>query len=197
MAFNGDYQQLAAALIAQYGAVAAAAVPPPAPAPVAKYGGDRMDVERMESHVAKWLSDNCVDTNATLLQNVRLPMDHVSNVYKDKVAMYEMRGDMERLSPDAATQTRSLRQSLVCAKRTMMLIRTGKLLAAISGPGVLNTCLRKLLLAVFTRAAASWHQDGAWQRIHYRWRWWRRRVLPRHVRNRGWRRSPICFLASS
>ena len=35
-----------------------------------------MDVERMESHVAKWLSDNCVDTNATVLQNVRLFMDH-------------------------------------------------------------------------------------------------------------------------
>ena len=68
MAFNGDYQQLVAALIAQHGVAAAAAtVPPPAPDPVAKYGGDRMDVERMESRVAKWLSDNCVDTNATVL----------------------------------------------------------------------------------------------------------------------------------
>ena len=47
-----------------------------------------MDVERMESHVAKWLSDNCVDTNATVLQNARLFMDHVSNVYKGKVALY-------------------------------------------------------------------------------------------------------------
>ena len=102
MAFNGDYQQLAAALIAQHGVVAAAAVPPPAPEPVAKYGGDRMDVERMESHVAKWLSDNCVDTNATLLQNVRLFMDHASNVYKGKVAMYETRDDMEHLPPGAA-----------------------------------------------------------------------------------------------
>ena len=84
MAFNGDYQQLAAALINQHAvAGAAAAIPPPAPGPVAKYGGDRMDVERMESHVAKWLSDNCVDTNATVLQNVRLFMDHISNVYKD------------------------------------------------------------------------------------------------------------------
>ena len=60
-----------------------------------------MDVERMESHVAKWLSDNCVDTNATVLQNVRLFMDHVSNVYKDKVALYETRDDMERLPSDA------------------------------------------------------------------------------------------------
>ena len=88
MAFNGEYQQLAAALIAQHGVAAAAAVPPPPSEPIAKYGGDRMDVERMESHVAKWLSDNCVDTNATVLQNVRLFMDHVSNVYKDKVATF-------------------------------------------------------------------------------------------------------------
>ena len=72
MAFNGDYQQLAAALLTNLGAGAgAAAARPPATEPVAKYGGDRMDVERMESHVAKWLSDNCVDTNATVLQNVR------------------------------------------------------------------------------------------------------------------------------
>ena len=56
----------------------------------------------MESHVAKWLPGNCVDTNATVLQNVRLFMDHASNVYKDKVALYETRGDMERLPPDAA-----------------------------------------------------------------------------------------------
>ena len=103
MAFNGDYQQLAAALLTNLGAGAgAAAAGPPAPEPVAKYGGDRMDVERMESHVAKWLSDNCVDTNATVLQNVRSFMDHVSNVYKDKVALYETRCDMERLPPDAA-----------------------------------------------------------------------------------------------
>ena len=101
-AFNGDYQQLAAALMAQHGVAAAAAGPPPATDPVAKYGGDRMDVERMESHVAKWLSDNCVDTNATVLQNVRSFMDHVSNVYKDKIALYETRCDMERLPPDAA-----------------------------------------------------------------------------------------------
>ena len=101
-AFNGDYQQLAAALMAQHGVAAAAAGPPPATDPVAKYGGDRMDVERMESHVAKWLSDNCVDTNATVLQNVRSFMDHVSNVYKDKIALYETRCDMERLPSDAA-----------------------------------------------------------------------------------------------
>ena len=29
-------------------------------------------------------------------------MDHISNVYKDKVAMYEPRGDMERFSPGSA-----------------------------------------------------------------------------------------------
>ena len=106
MAFNGDYQQSAAALLTQVGAVAAgAAVPPPAPDPIAKYGGDRMDVERMESHVAKWLSDNCADTNATALQNVRLFMDHVSNVYKWKAALCETRGDMGRLPSDAANPT--------------------------------------------------------------------------------------------
>ena len=101
MAFNGGYQQLAAALIAQHvaaAAAAAAAVPLPAPDPVAKYGGDRMDVERMESHVAKWLFDKCVDTNATVLQNARLFMDHASNVYKDKVAMYETRDDIHKPS---------------------------------------------------------------------------------------------------
>jgi len=51
--------QLAAALIAQHGlaAAAAAAVPPAPPEPIAKYGGDRMDVERMESHVANSLAD--------------------------------------------------------------------------------------------------------------------------------------------
>jgi len=87
---------------------AAAAVPPPAPDPVAKYGGDRMDVERMESHVAKWLPDNCVDTNATVIQNVRLFMDHVSNVYKDKVAVYKTRGDMERLPPRRCQSERVL-----------------------------------------------------------------------------------------
>ena len=107
--FNGDYQQLAAALIAQYDvAAAAAAVPPAPPEPIAKYGGAQMDVERMESHVAKWLSDNCVDTNATVLQNIRLSMDHAlmpqcSNVYKDKkVALYEARSDMEHLPSGAA-----------------------------------------------------------------------------------------------
>ena len=102
MAFNGDYQQLAAALINQHAVAGAAAAPPPPPEPIAKYGGDRMDVERMESHVAKWLSDNCVDTNATVLQNIRLFQDHASNVYKDKVALYETRDDMERLPSDAA-----------------------------------------------------------------------------------------------
>ena len=50
--------QLAAALIAQHGvAAAAAAVPPAPPEPIAKYGGDRMDVERMDSHVANSLAD--------------------------------------------------------------------------------------------------------------------------------------------
>ena len=80
-AFNGDCQQLATALLTQVGVHAAAAPAPPEP--TAKYGGGRINVERMESHVAKWLSENCADINATVLQNVRLFMDHVSNVYKD------------------------------------------------------------------------------------------------------------------
>ena len=43
MAFNGDYQQLAAALINQHAvAGAAAAAPPPPPEPIAKYGGMRI-----------------------------------------------------------------------------------------------------------------------------------------------------------
>ena len=39
-----------------------------------------MDVERMESHFAKWLSDNCVDTNATVLQNVRLRLSFTAKL---------------------------------------------------------------------------------------------------------------------
>ena len=37
-----------------------------------------------------------------VLQNVRLFMDHASNVYKDKVALYETCDNMERLPSDAA-----------------------------------------------------------------------------------------------
>ena len=39
---------------------------------------------------------------ATVLQNARLFMDQASNVYKDKVALYETRDDKERLPSDAA-----------------------------------------------------------------------------------------------
>jgi hypothetical protein len=70
-------------LLTQIGVHAAGAPAPPEP--TAKYGGDRMDVKRTEeSHMTKWLSENCVDANATGLQNVRLFMDHISSVYKDK-----------------------------------------------------------------------------------------------------------------
>ena len=95
-AFNVYLLLLAAALINHHAVGGAAAH---APDPVAKYGGDRMDVERTESHMTKWLSENCVDTNATVLQNLRLFTDHISNVYKDKIAVYETRDDMERLPP--------------------------------------------------------------------------------------------------
>ena len=102
-----DYNQLAVAAIAQAAQAAAAAGggagggAPAAPAGVARYAGDGIDFERLESHVSKWLSTNCADVNATVLQNVRLFMDHISNVYKEKVLLYETRDDMERILPDA------------------------------------------------------------------------------------------------
>ena len=43
-----------------------------------------MDVERTERHMTKWLSENCADTNATVLQNVRLFMDHISTFTKTR-----------------------------------------------------------------------------------------------------------------
>ena len=57
-----------------------------------------MDIERIESSMKKFLSDNCVDTNATVLQNIRTFLDHVSNVFKDMVVLYETRDDIERMS---------------------------------------------------------------------------------------------------
>ena len=98
--FNGDYRLLAESLLTSIGAnIATVPAPPDA---TTKYGGGRMDVERTESRMTKWLSDICADTNATVLQNVCLFMDHISNVYKAKIAMYETRGDMERLPPGSA-----------------------------------------------------------------------------------------------
>ena len=68
-----DYQLLAQALLANV-----AAVPGVAPAAAAAnagstahYSGGHMDIERAESSMKKFLSDNCVDTNATVLQNIR------------------------------------------------------------------------------------------------------------------------------
>ena len=62
--FNGDYQQLAAALLQQAGVVGAAAQGggiaqggPAVSVPVAHYAGDKLDIERTESHVAKWLTE--------------------------------------------------------------------------------------------------------------------------------------------
>ena len=97
-----DYNQLAVAAIAQAAQAAAAAGggaaaggAPAAPPAIGRYAGDGMDIERLESHVSKWLSTNCVDVNATVLQNVRLFMDHISNVYKEKVLLYETRDAQE------------------------------------------------------------------------------------------------------
>ena len=124
-----------------------------------------MDVERMESHVAKWLSDNCVDTNATVLQNIRLFQDHVSNVYKDKVALYETRDDMELPPPGAANPNAfSDMVTRLCKDYNDANPNwQAQLLAAILGPDVLATCLERLLLAAKPRVgtSASWHQDRA------------------------------------
>ena len=71
------YQQLAQPLLANVAAAgdAAGAIVgggvAPAPATAAHYGGDHMDIERVESSMKKFLSENCVDTNATVLQNIR------------------------------------------------------------------------------------------------------------------------------
>ena len=46
-------------------------------------------------------SENCADTNATVLHNIRTFLDHVYNVFKDQVFLYETRDDMERTAPDA------------------------------------------------------------------------------------------------
>ena len=94
----------------------------------------------MESHVAKkWLSDNCVDTNATVPQNARLLMDHASNVYKGNVALYEARDGMERLSSDAANSNAFFDAVKRLSKGCNDAIQAGKLLAAILGPNVLST----------------------------------------------------------
>ena len=67
-----DYQQLAQTLLANVAAAggAAGAVAGGGAAPAAAtahYRGDHMDIERIESSMKKFLSDNCVDTNATVL----------------------------------------------------------------------------------------------------------------------------------
>ena len=60
-----------------------------------------MDIERTESSMKKFLSDNCADTNATVLQNIRTFLDHVPNVFEGMVVLYETRGDMARIPPGA------------------------------------------------------------------------------------------------
>ena len=88
------YQQSAQTLLANVAAAgdAAGAVAgggaAPAPAAAAYYGGDHMDIERVEASMKKFLSENCVDTNATVLQNIRTFLDHVSNVVKDQGTSY-------------------------------------------------------------------------------------------------------------
>ena len=99
-----DYAQLATNLLQQIGAGAVGGVggAPAPPDPVAKYVGDGVDIERLESHVAKWLATNCIDIEATVRQNVRHFLGNVSNIFKEKVTIFETRDDMERMLPDAA-----------------------------------------------------------------------------------------------
>ena len=71
-----DYQHLAQTLLANVaaagGAAGASAGGGAAPAATAAhYGGDHMGIERIESSIKQFLSENCVDTNATVLQNIR------------------------------------------------------------------------------------------------------------------------------
>ena len=119
-----DYQVLAQTLLATVaaaggaaGAVAGGGGAAPAAA-TTQLSGDRMDIERTESSMKKFLSENCVDTNATVLQNIRTFLDHVSNVFKDQVVIYETRDDMERM---AGTTTR--RPSLPQRDRVFMGVR--------------------------------------------------------------------------
>ena len=100
--------------------------------------------------MTKWLSENCADTNATVLQNSRLFMDHISNVYKDKIAMYETRDDMERLSPGSANPNAfSDMVTRLCKEYNDAHPNwqaTGGDVVML-GPLALNTCLKGLLLA--------------------------------------------------
>ena len=64
-----------------------------------------MDIERAEASMKKFLSENCIDTNATVLQNIRTFLDHVSSIFKDQVVLYETRDDIERIAPDGAVDT--------------------------------------------------------------------------------------------
>ena len=101
-----DYQHLAQTLLANVaaGGGAAGAVADGGAAhadTTAHYSGDHMDIERVESSMKKFLSENCVDTNATVLQNIRTFLDHVSNVFKDQIVLYGTWDDMERIAPDA------------------------------------------------------------------------------------------------
>ena len=71
-----DHQQLAQTLLENVAAAGGAdgAVAGGGAAPAAAtshYIGDHMDIERIESSMKKFLSENCVDLNATVLRNIR------------------------------------------------------------------------------------------------------------------------------
>ena len=55
-----------------------------------------MDIERIESSMKKFLSENCVDTSATVLQNIRTFLDHVFE------GAMSIAGLLEHLTPFAS-----------------------------------------------------------------------------------------------
>ena len=80
----------------------AAAAAPAVLAPPVAYGGSSSDFEKIESGVAKFVETNCVDVDATPLQNVTCFLAHCANVYKVHVATFDTRDDMERFEPSAS-----------------------------------------------------------------------------------------------
>ena len=102
-----DYQQLAQALLANVaaaggaaGAVAGGGAAAPAAAN-AHYSGDHMDIERIESSMKSSFPRTVPTQTLRCCKNIRTFLDHVSNVFKDQVVLYETRDGMERIAPDA------------------------------------------------------------------------------------------------
>ena len=103
-----DYQQLAQALIAN---VAHAGVAPGAGAAnagsTAQFSGDHMDIERIEPSMKRFLSSNCVDTNATVMQNIRTFLDHVSTFSRTNLFFMRLEATWSESLPVPWTPTPS------------------------------------------------------------------------------------------